>query len=199
MHGLINRSLQCFLLDTYGQSVWEAIVRDAGLGFASFEAMLTYDDDLTDRVINAGAAVLRRPRETLMEDLGHYLVSHETQTSLRRLLRFSGVNFADFVSSLEELPERGRLALPNLDVPDLELTDHGSGHFSLRCTAPLQGVGHILVGLLRAMADDYGALVMLDNLGPEAGPGAGCEVISIRIADQAFNEARPFSLGMAVI
>lgn len=194
MHGLINRSLQCFLLDTYGQSVWEAIVRDAGLGFASFEAMLTYDDDLTDRVINAGAAILRRPRETLMEDLGHYLVSHETQTSLRRLLRFSGVNFADFVNSLEELPERGRLALPDLDVPDLELTDHGAGHFTLRCAASLQGVGHILVGLLRAMADDYGALVMLDTTDADG----GAEVISIQIADQAFNEARPFSLGMAV-
>ena len=194
MHGLINRSLQCFLLDTYGQSVWEAIVRDAGLGFASFEAMLTYDDDLTDRVINAGAAILHRPRETLMEDLGHYLVSHETQTSLRRLLRFSGVNFADFVNSLEELPERGRLALPDLDVPDLELTDHGAGHFTLICAASLQGVGHILVGLLRAMADDYGALVMLDTLDADD----GAEVISIQIADQAFNEARPFSLGMAV-
>lgn len=194
MHGLINRSLQCFLLDTYGQSVWEAIVRDAGLGFASFEAMLTYDDDLTDRVINAGAAILRRPRETLMEDLGHYLVSHATQTSLRRLLRFSGVNFADFVNSLEELPERGRLALPDLDVPDLELTDHGAGHFTLRCAASLQGVGHILVGLLRAMADDYGALVMLDTTDADG----GAEVISIQIADQAFNEARPFSLGMAV-
>ena len=197
MHGLINRSLQCFLRDTYGQPAWEAIVREAGLDFAVFEAMLTYDDDLTDRVINAGAEVLHRPREALLEDMGHYLVSHETQTSLRRLLRFSGVNFADFVNSLEELPERGRLALPDLDVPDLELTDHGSGQFTLKCTASLRGGGHVLVGLLRAMADDYGALVMLDNLGPEAGPDTGCEVISIQIADQALYEARPFSLGMA--
>ena len=194
MHGLINRSLQCFLRDTYGLKAWDAIVREARLDFNAFEAMLTYDDALTDRVINAAALLLHRPRETLMEDLGHYLVSHESQTSLRRLLRFSGVNFADFVNSLEELPERGRLALSNLDVPDLELSDHGAGHFSLRCKAPLRGVGHILVGLLRAMADDYGALVLLDNLGTEG----ACEVISIQIADQAFNEARPFSLGMAV-
>jgi Haem-NO-binding len=194
MHGLINRSLQCFLRDTYGLNAWDAVVREARLDFNTFEAMLTYDDALTDRVINAAALILHRPRETLMEDLGHYLVSHETQTSLRRLLRFSGVNFADFVNSLEELPERGRLALPNLDVPDLELSDHGAGHLTVRCKAPLRGVGHILVGLLRAMADDYGALVLLDNLGTEG----DCEVISIQIADQAFNEARPFSLGMAV-
>ncbi len=194
MHGLINRSIQCFLRDTYGAPVWEAIARQAGVEPSGFEAMLTYDDRLTDLVIDAGAALLRRSRETLLEDLGQYLVSHETLTSLRRLLRFSGLNFVDFVNSLEELPARGRLVLPNLDMPELELCELGPGQFTLRCAAPLQGVGHILVGLLRAMADDYGALVMLECLGVEG----GAEVVSIQIADQALYEARPFNLGMAV-
>lgn len=194
MHGVINRSLQDFLRDTYGAPTWDAITREAGLGFDSFEAMLRYDDALTDRVIDAGAALLHRPRESLLEDMGHYLVSHETLTFLRRLLRFSGVNFADFVNSLEELPDRGRLALPDLDVPELELTDQGSGQFVLRCHSPLKGAGHILLGLLRAMADDYGALVLLDTLEDD-----GCgERILIQIADQEFNEARPFRLGLAV-
>lgn len=192
MHGLINRSLQCFLRDTYGQPAWDAVVREARLDFDSFEAMLTYEDGLTDRVINAAAEVLHRPRETLLEDMGHYLVSHDTQISLRRLLRFSGVNFADFVNSLEELPERGRLALPNLDVPDILLVDHGDGRFRMSCSAPLAGTGHILVGLLRAMADDYGALVLLEHLGLDC----GAEVIAIQIADQAFSAARPFNLGL---
>lgn len=192
MHGLINRSLQCFLRDTYGPPAWEAVCREAALGFGSFEAMLTYDDGLTEKVIAAAALVLKRGRETLLEDLGTYLVSHDNPTSLRRLLRFSGVNFADFLNALEELPERGRLVLPDLDLPDLELTDHGGGLFKLRCRAPLIGVGHVMMGLLRAMADDYGALVLLDHLGPEQEG----EVVSIQIADQAFNEARPFSLGM---
>lgn len=194
MHGLINRSIQCFLRDTYGPPAWEAVAREAGLGIDRFEAMLTYEDALTDAVIDAAALVLHRSRETLLEDLGAYLVSAETQTSLRRLLRFSGVNFADFVNSLEDLPERGRLVLPSLEMPQLELRDLEQGQFTLRCTAPLQGVGHIMVGLLRAMADDYGALVLLEHQGSEA----GVEVISIRIADQAFNVARPFNLGMAV-
>ncbi len=194
MHGVINRSLQFFLRDTYGAPTWDAITREAGLGFDSFEAMLRYEDDLTERVIEAGASLLSRSRESLLEDLGHYLVSHKTLTFLRRLLRFSGVNFADFVQSLEELPDRGRLVLPDLDVPELELTDHGGGQFTLRCVSPLKGTGHILLGLLRAMADDYGALVLLDTLEDD---GKG-ERISIQIADQEFNEARPFSLGQTI-
>lgn len=194
MHGLINRSLQCFLRDTYGVAAWGSIAREADIDVSGFEAMLTYEDALTDAVIEAAVTVLDRSRETLLEDLGAYLVSHETLTSLRRLLRFSGVNFSDFVNSLEELPDRGRLALPNLEMPELDLQEMEHGQFQLRCTAPLRGVGHIMVGLLRAMADDYGALVLLEHQGAEG----GVEVISIRIADQAFNEARPFSLGVGV-
>ncbi|MBC7739397.1 MAG: heme NO-binding domain-containing protein [Candidatus Saccharibacteria bacterium] len=191
MHGLINRSIQCFIEDTCSDELWDNVVRSAGLKISSFEAMLTYDDSLTDLVVDAALRVLGRTRAHLFEDLGQYLVSHDSLTSVRRLLRFSGVNFVDFLNSLEDLPERGHLALPDLDLPDLELLDQGGGKFVLRCKAPLKGTGFILVGLLRAMADDYGALVTLDHLGEQH----GAEIISILIVEQALYAARPFHLG----
>jgi hypothetical protein len=194
MLGLINRSFQFFLRDTYGSTLWDAVAAEAGIASSGFESMLTYDDQVLDQVIDAASSHLRRPRESLLEDLGTYLVSHGNLVTVRRLLRFSGVNFSDFLNSIEELPERGRLVLPDLDLPDLDLTDLGAGHFRLRCAAELAGAGHIVMGLLRAMADDYGALVLLEHLGTEA----GVEVIHVQIADQALYEARPFNLGVAV-
>ena len=206
MHGLINQSIRYFIIDTYGPRSWEAVIRLAGLRSLSFEAMLSYDDVLTDRMIEAGVQILGRPREALLEDLGHYLVSNASVTSVRRLLRFSGVNFVDFVNALEEFPERGHLALPDLDLPELEVVDQGGGQFLLKCIAILDGTGHIMVGMLRAMADDYGALVTLENLGADTQPAiAGPltseggrprpEYITIRIADQSLYAPRPFHLG----
>lgn len=194
MLGLINRSLQFFLSDTYGMPLWETVAKEAGIGISGFESMLSYEDKVTDRVLDIASATLRRPRESLMEDLGTYLVSHESLGTVRRLLRFSGVNFYDFLNSVEELPERGRLVLPELELPDMNLTDLGGGHFRLRCVSPLVGAGHIVMGLLRAMADDYGALVLLEHQGTDR----GAEVISVQIADQSLYEARPFSLGLSV-
>lgn len=197
MHGLINRSLQCFLRDTYGPSVWAEVARKAGLGFDSFEALLIYDVVLTDAVISAAVQVLRRPRETILEDLGTYLVSHPNTESLRRLLRFGGGNFVDFLHSLDDLPDRGHLALPDLDLPKLRLVAQGEGNFSLHSSGLISGVGHVIVGLLRTMADDYGALVLLDHAG--AGPdnaisGPAEEVISIQLLDQSYNAGRSFDL-----
>ena len=191
MHGLINRSIQVFLRDTYGPALWAGVAADAGLGFENFEAMLGYDDGLTGAVIDAAALRLGRPREAVLEDLGTFLVSHPALERLRRLLRFGGVSFVDFLHSLDELPGRGRMALPDLDLPTLELRGVAAERYRLICRAPLVGIGHVIVGLLRAMADDYGALVMLEHQG--AGPAG--EVVSIELLEARFASGRRFDLG----
>lgn len=190
MNGLINRSIQCFLTDTHGVGLWSRVVSAAGLDFDNFEPMLDYDPVLTDRVITAAAGLLARPREVVLEDLGTFLVSHPHSGAVRRLLRFGGASFVDFLHSLEELPGRGRLALPDLDLPQMVLTDHSLQDYTLTCRASLAGAGHVMLGLLRAMADDYGALVWLDH----QGAGQEGEVIAIRLLDGSFAAARPFAL-----
>jgi hypothetical protein len=165
MHGLINRSIQCFLRDTHGQAIWLRTARQAGLRFDSFEPMLHYPPDLTDRLIGISAQVLDRPRDAVLEDLGTYLVSHPDLDRVRRLLRFGGVTFTDFLHSLEDLPDRCRLALPELSLPTIALSEFGEGVFRLYCGRLFAGTGHVMVGLLRAMADDYGALVVVEHGG----------------------------------
>ena len=194
MHGVINRSIQCFLRDTYGPGVWAQVARDAVLGFDGFEALLIYDTAVTEAVITAAAQILRRPRETVLEDLGTYLVSHPNSATLRRLLRFGGVDFLDFLQSLEDLPDRGHLALPDLDLPKLQLIDQGGGVFCLQCSVLLPGFGHVMMGLLRAMADDYGALVLLDHIGTTGDDAAATDLISIQLLDHRHSAGRRFDL-----
>ncbi len=191
MHGLINRSIQCFICDTHGADVWADIARAADLGFDQFEAMLEYDDDLTYAVLDAAAARLSRPREMLMEDLGTFLVTNPKQKAPRRLLRFCGLTFIDFLYSLDDLRDRARLAVPELELPRLELLGYReTGDFTLYCRWRHPGFGHVMIGILRAMADDYGALVFLEHMGTEG----CCERISVRLLEAEFTEGRHFSL-----
>ncbi len=192
MHGLVNRSIQCFLRDTYGVAIWAHVAREAGLGFDSFEPMLTYDAALTDAVVFAATQVLNRPRDTVLEDLGTYLVSHKNTEALRRLLRFGGVTFEDFLHSLEDLPERARLALPDLDLPGLTLVEETNGDYVLQVSAQVMGAGQVMMGLLRAMADDYGALVLLDHTGADA-LGLS-ETVRIQLLDRSHSLGRSFDL-----
>lgn len=195
MHGLVNRSLQCFLEDTCGAARWHEIRRLAGLDIAGFEAMLTYDDAVTDALIVAAALHLDRPREALLEDVGHYLVTWPGRDTLRRLLRFGGGNFADFLHSLGRLRDRGRLVLPELELPEITVREAPDGEFRLLLRWPGMRFGPAMVGLLRAMADDYGALALCECRSTPAADGA--ERVHVRLLAAAHSEGRAFDLGRA--
>lgn len=191
MHGLLNRAIQNFVTDTYGGEVWAAVAQRAKLDVPSFEAMLVYEDALTGDVLRALTAEMDKPRGVLLEDIGTYLVSHPNLEPLRRLLRFGGLTFVDFLHSLDDLPDRARLAVPDLTLPEMHLTDKGGGRFCLTCGPNFPGAGHVMVGALTALADDYGALALVAH----AGAGPTGERLDIELLEAAFAEGRSFDLG----
>ncbi|MBO9396240.1 heme NO-binding domain-containing protein [Shimia sp. R9_1] len=191
MHGLINRAIQCFVRDSYGQPRWVEVCRLADVDTTDFEAMLHYEDSVTEDLIKAASEVIGAPLETVLEDIGTYLVTHPNVEALRRLLRFGGVDFVDFLHSLDDLPERARLAVDDLILPSMELREHSSECYSLTCRHPQLGFGHVMIGILRTMADDYGALVFLEHKGAEQ----DAEVVDITLVVNAFASGREFELG----
>ena len=190
MLGLINRAIQCFVRDTYGEDIWAGVARGAALDGVGFEAMLFYDDTLTDQVLDQVVRLLNKPRDEVLEDIGTYLVSHPNVESLRRLLRFGGVDFREFLHSLDDLPDRARMAVADLELPRLELHDDGESCLHLHVRATRDGFGPVMLGVLRTMADDYGALVFLGLR--HRGPGD--DVIDIALLETAFAEGRSFTL-----
>ena len=190
MHGLINRSIQNYMTDGYGLEAWKSVAARAGLSPPEFEAMLSYPDEITPAVLDAAAAVLRRPRSEVMEDIGAYLVVHPNTEAVRRLLRFGGDSFLEFLHSLDDMPGAARLAAPDLILPQLETRDHFGGTFTLYCRFPVPGSGHVMVGILRAMADDYGTLALLEHLGGNS----GVETVTIQLLDVQFAAGRSFQL-----
>lgn len=190
MHGLINKAIQAFLIHTYGDPVWDEIRAAAKLPFHHFEALLHYDRALLDQVLLAAAARLDKPVPTLLEDVGTWLVSGGDHLPIRRLLRFGGDTFEDFLESVEEIPGRARLALADLDMPDLALSLDEDGHCRLQVDSDTFGFAPIVLGALRALADDYGALVLM-NMAPSGDRGS---VIEIELLEARFAKGRSFRL-----
>ena len=191
MHGLINRAVQAFVISTYGDKRWNEVMDESELGFSEFEAMLVYPEDQSLRMLRALEQNLERPLAEILEDVGTFLVSNPQVEALRRLLRFGGVNYVEFLHSLDDLPDRARLAVSDLQLPGLELIEQAPGQFDLLCQPGVQGYAQVMTGVLRAMADDYGALVILDHTGTRD----GADVISITLIESEFAEGRAFDLG----
>lgn len=190
MHGMINRAFQGFLVDTYGHDLWAEVCSIADLRFDGFEAMLRYEDSLTLDCFQAATGLLHQNPNALLEDLGTFLVTHKPYDPLRRLLRFGGASFTEFLLSLDELAERGRMAMPDIEMPEITVRQEAEATFLLTAQWLLPGVGPILLGALRAMADDYGALVLLEL----AGYDGTAECVRIVVHDTNHAEGRSFVL-----
>ncbi|QBX34224.1 heme NO-binding protein [Paracoccus liaowanqingii] len=177
MNRLIHRTITEFLRDTYGEE-FSRIIRDDRRNMVAPATPVT---GFATAGLTLAAERLSKPLPDLYEDLGAWLTRIEP---LRRLLRFSGRDFNDFLLRLDELPGRAHLVLSTLDVPPLQV-DVVDGTFWLTLPRFEMGWQHILVGLLRGMADDYGALCLLSVQGA---------AIHVEICDNRFAEGRHFTL-----
>lgn len=163
MHGIINRGLQCFIRDIHGVDMWEETCEQAKLPFYNFESMLTYDDATTEDLLSSFGGLINRSRDDILEDFGTYIVSEQALTAARRLLKFGGGNYVEFLYSLNFVYDWAKLAVPDLDIPTMELVAHDARHFTLYARFQKRGFGAALLGLLRAMADDYKTLVIITH------------------------------------
>ncbi len=194
MHGLYGKAFRSFVTDTYGEPAWTRVAERAGIAPDGFEAMSDQPASAIVSAVAAAAEVLDKSRGTILVDVGVYLVSHRNTERLRRLMRFGGTDFNAFVHSVEDIPERARLAVPNLRLPAMELSDEGSGYV-LTVTSAQPGSGLVILGVLQAMADDYGALAIMEYGGATAVGDLVVERIAIEIAMHSYAEGRRFDLG----
>lgn len=194
MHGLMNRAFQTFLEVNYGEAVWAEVRSQANLPFDDFESMLTYDLVHSMASFQAATTVLHRSPNSVLEDLGTFIVTHPPFDPVRRLLRFGGATFEEFVVSLEEVGDRSRLVMPDLPMPDISVCKEADNRYRIGAKWVAPGIAPILLGTLRAMADDYGTLAFL-NLDGISGDE---EYLRVVLHDTAHAEGRSFELGRAL-
>ncbi len=191
MHGLVNCAIERFVRTTYGDQQWRTICAAAELSEQRFEPLLTYSDHITQAIITSASQILKRSQEEVLEDLGSSLISgaDDAAVATRRLLRFSGDGFVDFLYGLDDLPDRIALAVPDLRLPELTVEESRPDLFFVRVGDGWPGFLQVIRGVLRAMADEYGVLVLIDLF--DDGPDAALEVQVIEISYAA---GRAFTL-----
>lgn len=158
MHGLVNRCIELFMRGTYGPGLWEKVTREVGVDPEGFLTWSAGPDKVTYSIVIASARLLDKSVGEFLEDIGAWLTRQE---DIRRLLRFSGSTFEEFVESLRELPGRIRLVIPDFQLPALAVTSPTAGRYHIAASAHQPGLLRVVAGMLRGMADDYGALAII--------------------------------------
>ncbi|WP_199261327.1 heme NO-binding domain-containing protein [Paracoccus binzhouensis] len=182
MHGLVNRSVEAFTRATYGEDLWKRVLLRTR---ADPNIFLTWSDcpnRVTYSLVVAAARLVGKSMNEYLEDIGSWLTRQE---QIRRLLRFSGGNYRDFLESLQDLPDRIRLVIPDLLMPDLCVVLDSADCYRIAASHHQPGFLQIIAGVLRGMADDYGSLAIIF---------ASRNRITARVAQSEYAMKRHFSL-----
>lgn len=190
MLGVVNKAIEQFVRTTYGDRVWQKTTQLAQVADSDIEPMLMYSDELTYQLVDGLIISTGKQRQDILDDLGTFLVTPPHGRMVRRLLRFGGATFEEFLGSMADLNDRVALALPDLDLPSISIDVRATDRVVITVENRIQGFANVLQGLLRAMADDYGTLVFID-LGQIIDGAVELEVILI---EQNFAQGAEFNL-----
>lgn len=182
MYTLVGRSLESFLRSSYGDAFWQDLVQGALPERASRPLLVHTSLQETRRLVFLASRRLGKPVAEIAEDLGAWVVRLE---GVRRLLRFSGPNFVEFIRSLEELPGRALLVLPHFPLPELSVVSEGAEDYEIYVSHRPRGWIWAIAGMLRGMADDYGTLALIAVAGNR---------ITLRVVLEEHAAGRPFAL-----
>ncbi|MGB1236245.1 MAG: heme NO-binding domain-containing protein [Planktomarina sp.] len=194
MHALIVKGLKGYFTHIHGAKIWATIAKSEGYAPDDFELTIVEDRQLANRFVVKGAQLLDRTDDDLLQDFGLYLITHPSTNALRRLMRFSGPDFMEFLVSLPDLAPRVSLAVPDLILPRVDVAEIELG-FEVAIRDTIDGFDHVLVGVIRGMADDYGALVDITQTDCKANRDLpDYSYWSVLVLDVAFHKGREFGL-----
>jgi hypothetical protein len=156
MYGLINKAVRGLVLEQFGDDVWARIRTRAGVEDDDFLSMTSYDDAVTYDLVGAASAELGAPAEDILKGFGEYWVRYTAVEGYGQLLDSAGGDLTTFLSNLDQMHARVKLAFPELRPPRFRVSDATDAGLRLHYYSDRPGLAPLVVGLVHGLAARFG-------------------------------------------
>lgn len=151
MYGVVNKSIEEFVIGAYGLNTWNDVLKRAEIEALVFISNEPYPDEITYRLIGAATAIAGISTKDFLISLGHHWILKTGQNHYGALLSAGGHNLKEFLVSLNEFHMRVRLIFPELKPPDLSCTDVNGDSLKLHYRTHREGLGDFVIGLVQGL------------------------------------------------
>lgn len=151
MYGLVNQAIEDLIRKNHGDEVWDTIKRKAGVDIDAFVSMDAYPDAVSYDLVAAASEVLGTPADRLLEAFGEHWTLYTATKGYGELFRMGGSTFKGFMQNLHNLHTHVALSFPNLKPPSFWCTDVTDSSMNLHYQSTREGLGPMVVGLVRGL------------------------------------------------
>lgn len=184
MYGMVNKAVECLVVERFGEDVWARIKARADIGEEFAVRMQAYPDALTYRLVGAASEVLALPAETVLEVFGEYWVEFAAREGFSSLLEPAGQTFAGFLARLDAMHTRIALQMPALRPPSFHCEELPDGRIKLSYWSEREGLAPMVRGLVQGLARRFAVRVATEHTLRRA-DGADHDEFALRVEDLA--------------
>lgn len=183
MYGVINQTVQSFVVDRLGPDAWERVAAYAGFSETCFVGVSPYPDALTLALIDGAAVELGVERDEALEGVGTHFVAIADQVGFGPYLTFYGDDWRSCVRGLDDLHARLSLTFEGFRPPHfvVEISDDGVVRLSYYSTRT--GLAPLVKGILRGLGVWFGKPLSVEQLSFRSA-GDDCDVFLVNEAVQ---------------
>lgn len=181
MYGLVNQAIEDLVRTTHGDDTWEEVKRKAGVDVDTFISMEPYPDEMSYKLVGAASDVLGTSADQLLEAFGEHWTLYTAQKGYGDLFRMGGSTFKGFMQNLHNLHTHVSLSFPNLQPPSFWCTDVTDTSMVLHYRSTREGLGPMVVGLVRGLGRMFDTDVTVTATSTRAA-GADHEVFLVTYA-----------------
>lgn len=170
MYGLVNQAIQDLVVETAGKSVWNEIRMAANLEQKEFEASVIYDDKVTLALVSAASERLRLPAEQILKSFGRHWILYTGREGWSSVFEMTGSDMESFLSGLDEMHARVRVAMPDADMPQFTLVPKDD-HLVLEYRSSRDGLAPMVEGLLEGLGEYFDEQWLIEHIGMRSEDG----------------------------
>lgn len=151
MYGLVNIALEQLIIEENGPEYWDMIKTKAGYEDLIFSYMETYQDDVTEKLVEVASLELGLAEEELLEKFGTYWVIKTVQKSYAHFFKMGGKNVREFVTNLDHIHKRLSVSLENITAPQFDVLRETENTMTITYTSERQSYLPLTVGLIKGL------------------------------------------------
>jgi len=131
MKGVVNKGIQEWVEERFGEDTWDEIRSAAGYDEPSFSPSLDYPDQMTVDLVAATARFLGLSPDETMKEFGKYWVSNTGKHAYPSLYALAGRNPREFLRNMNRVHRQATVSISGARPPSLRAEDLPDGGLAI--------------------------------------------------------------------
>lgn len=161
MYGLIHTALRDMVTTEYSPVTWEKIVTESDVPTDAFLTMRSYNDNVTNALIEAASNVLQTPVDDCLFAFGEYWIKTFAPRDYEAVLRNAGNATLEFLRNLDDMHDRISTVFCDFVPPSFRIEIMDETRALVHYSSSRQGLTPFVLGILNGLGPRFGESVSI--------------------------------------